>query len=420
VRLSDDGVNFEIPELSEIEEGYPNITLADSTGTPSVFIDPLAPPTERWKMVSGSGERGIFLFTSPDGFDWTRCPTAVLSSWSGSQTNMFYDDQRGVYVGYHRTDIGDTPTSKTERRFVMTEVDQLTPPWPFQAVSQAEYNRVAQTSRLDGNRPWYLDNGPLTPGGIGIEYPTVFSAIDGFDPESTDIYVPKAVKYPWASDAYLAFPCIYYHYIEAGPPARQALAEESRKRGSGPIEIQLMASRDGINWVRYPRPIWHNIGRMDGMDIHQTYIAHGMVRRGDEIWQYSFNTEEYHSSYRGGPNRRGVFRMVSQVDRFVAAEAPYDVDAMLHSRPLVFTGKRLSLNVDTGASGYLQVGLTQGNGRPLPGFGLEECVYVNGNQQDYTVEWLESGSDLSALAGQPVRLVIRMRGTRLYALQFVE
>ena len=93
---------------------------------------------------------------------------------------------------------------------------------------------------------------------------------------------------------------------------------------------------------------------------------------------------------------------------------------MLHSRPLVFSGNRLSLNVDTGASGYLQVGLTQGNGRPLPGFGLEDCVYINGNQPDAIVEWLESGSDLSALAGQPVRLVIRMRGTRLYALQFVE
>jgi hypothetical protein len=280
VRLSRDGVNFDIPELSEIESGYPNITHEDSVGTPSVFIDPLAPPSQRWKMVSGSNQRGIFLFTSPDGFKWTRSPTAVLSSWSGSQTNMFYDDQRGRYVGYHRTDIGDTRTSKTERRFVMTEVD--------------------------------------------------------------------------------------------------------------------------------------------GMDIHQTYIAHGMVRRGDEIWMYSFDTEEYHSSYRGTPNRRGVFRMVSPVDRFVAAQSPYEMDAVLYSRPLVFSGKRLSLNVDTGAAGYLQVGITQGDDRPLAGFDLDECVYVNGNEQDYTVEWLESGSDLSALAGKPVRLVIRMRGTRLYALQFAD
>ena len=278
-------------------------------------------------------------------------------------------------------------------------VDELTPPWPFEPISQAEYERVAQITRLDNNRPWYLDNGPLTPGGIGIEYPTVFSPLDGFDPVATDIYVPKAVKYPWASDAYLAFPCVYFHYEGTEPATRKALAKASRKRGSGPIEIQLMTSRDGVSWTRYPRPVWHNIGLVDGIDIHQTYIAHGMVRRGDEIWMYSYDTGGVPFYHRGTPNRRGVFRMVSQADRFVAAESPYEMDAVLYSRPLVFSGKRLSLNVDTGASGYLQVGITRGDGRPLAGFGLDECVYVNGNEQDYTVEWLESGSDLSALAG---------------------
>lgn len=420
VRLSDDGVNFEIPELTDIEPGYPNITYEGSTGTPSVFLDPLAPARERWKMVSGYAERGIFLFTSPDGYDWARCPTAVLSSWSGSQSNMFFDDQRGTYVGYHRSDMGDTPSGKTERRFVMTEVDALTPPWPFTALSQAEYNRVGAISRLDSNRPWYLDNGPLTSGGIGIEYPTVFAPTDGFDPVATDIYVPKALKYAWAPDTYFAFPCVYFHYEGDGPASRQALGEESRHRGSGPIEIQLMASRDGVNWTRYPRPVWHGIGEVDGMDIHQTYIAHGMIRRDDEIWMYSFDTEEYHSSYRGGPDRRGVFRLISPVDRLVAAESPYDRDAILVSRPLVFEGKRLILNVDTAGTGYLQVGITHGDGRELPGYGLEACVYVNGNESDATVEWLEKGSDLSALSGQPVRLVIRMRGTRLYGLQFTD
>jgi hypothetical protein len=33
---------------------------------------------------------------------------------------------------------------------------------------------------------------------------------------------------------------------------------------------------------------------------------------------------------------------------------------------------------------------------------------------------LEKGTDVSALAGKPVQLVFRMRGTKLYSLQFVE
>ncbi len=34
------------------------------------------------------------------------------------------------------------------------------------------------------------------------------------------------------------------------------------------------------------------------------------------------------------------------------------------------------------------------------------------------VEWLGRGKDVSALAGKTVRLVFRMRGSSLYALQF--
>ena len=385
VRTSKDGLNFEIPKLSEIEPEYPNITLADAVGTPSVFIDPLAPPEARWKLVSGHDRRGIFLYTSPDGYDWKRVPTAVLSSWSGSQTNMFHDDQRGTYVGYHRTDIGETHDSKTERRFVMTETETLAPPWPFRPLTQADYDREAGAVRLDVMRPWYLDNGPLSPGGIGIEYPTVFAPRDGFDPTATDIYVPKAVKYPWAPDTYLAFPCVYFHYYE-GPLGRQVLALEERARGSGPIEIQLMASRNGVDWSRYPRPTWINVGRSDGLDIHQTYIVHGMVRRGDEIWMYTYNTEEYHSSHRAKPGRRGVYRTVNLLDRFVAAVSPYDREAYLMSHPFTFAGSRLSLNVDTGATGFIQVGLVRGDGRPIEGFGEDDGVYVNGNELDYTVE----------------------------------
>lgn len=420
VRTSKDGLNFEVPRFSDETPDYPNIVTPGPTGTPAVFIDPLAPPAERWKVVSGNEGQGIFLHTSPDGYKWTRVPTAAIPAWSGSQSNVFYDDQRGKYVGYHRSDMGETVTGKTERRFVMTITDTLQTPWPFQPVSQAEYDRVAETLRLDRVRPWYLDNGPITPGGIGIEWPTVFLPTDGFDPESTDIYVPKAVKYSGAPDAYLAFPCVYFHYEEAGPPARRALADESRARGSGPIETQLMVSRDGIKWTRYPRPVWLGLGLTDGFDIHQTYMAHGMVRRGDEIWMYSYSTEEYHSTYRKKPERRGVFRTVHRLDRFVAAEAPYDREALMYSRPFTFTGNKLVLNVDTAATGWVQVGLVRGDGRPLEGFGLDDCVYVSGNELRYPVEWLEKGTDVSAFSGQPVRLVVRMRGSRLFSLQFTD
>jgi hypothetical protein len=109
---------------------------------------------------------------------------------------------------------------------------------------------------------------------------------------------------------------------------------------------------------------------------------------------------------------------VQRLDRFVAAEAAYDREATLVSRPLVFAGRQLVLNVDTHASGWLQVGLRHADGSAIKGFGLEDCVYVNGNDLRYPVEWLGRGKDVSSREGQPVQIEIRMRGADLYALQF--
>ena len=89
------------------------------------------------------------------------------------------------------------------------------------------------------------------------------------------------------------------------------------------------------------------------------------------------------------------------------------------TKPLRFEGNRLELNVDTGAVGYAQVGFEDDEGRPIPGYALDDCVYVNGDFLAATVEWRDKGTDVSALAGRVVRLVIEMRGARLYALQFV-
>jgi hypothetical protein len=418
VMTSRDGLHFDTPRFPTGTDKSPNIVFPEPTGTPSVFIDPLAPPEERWKMVSGWAERGIYLFVSPDGYTWKRLPTAVISARSASQSNMFYDDQRGTYVGYHRTDSGRNAFGKTERRFVMTNVANLQPPWPFHPLTQADYDRIYQTLPIAMERPFYIDNGPLTPGGIGVEWPTVFRPDPAFDEPGVDIYVPKAVKYPWAPDAYFAFACMYYHYEESKPETRGVLGERDEGRGSGQIETQLMASRDGVNWIRYPRPVWMDVGQQPGgFDIHQNYMAQGMIRRGDEIWMYSYNSDQYHSPF-VKKERRAIYRTVQRVDRFVAARAAYNREATLVSRPFVFSGKHLVLNVDTHATGWMQFALRNPDGSAIPGFDFDHCVYVNGNEVRYPVEWLGKGTDVSALAGRPVQLAIKMRGADLYALQF--
>ncbi len=141
-----------------------------------------------------------------------------------------------------------------------------------------------------------------------------------------------------------------------------------------------------------------------------------MVRRGEEIWQYYLGSEQYHSDW-NSKGREAVFRVVQRLDGFISADTPY-TGGKLVTRRLTFNGNRLVLNIDTGAAGYAQVGILDEKGRPIDGFGVEDCVYINGDFINAEVEWLSKGTDVSSLAGKPVQLVFRSRGTKLYSLQF--
>jgi hypothetical protein len=418
VVTSQDGVHFESPDLGPSSIGARNIVVDDPVGLGTIVLDPNAPPEERYKYISGYEGRAVFVYTSPDEYRFKRNETSALPFRSASQSVGYYDDQRQKYVFFHRTDMPETVGGHTERATVRTETTDVMRPWPFKPLSQDEQRRIGERRRIGTTIPWYLDNGPLTPGGFGVEYPIGLAPDDVLDPVGTDIYVPKCIKYPWAPDTYLAFPLMYFHYHDEGPETRQVLGRRERNRGSGPLETQVAVSRDGIDWKRYPRPAYIEIGRHDGLDIHKNYIGHGMVRRGEEIWQYYFGSEQYHSSWTS-KGREAVFRVVQRVDGFVSADTPYSGGRFI-TRPLIFEGSRLVLNIDTGATGYAQIGLADAKGKPIEGFKVDDCVYINGDHIEIEVEWLGKGTDISALAGRPVQLVFQAHGAKLYSLQFVD
>ena len=379
VRTSEDGINFIVPDMGSDYRGQINIVNHEPTGgMGNPFIDPNAPAEEKWRYITGFHNRGIYLYTSPDGYDWTRHKTAHIPFRSGTQSCTFYDDQRQLYVGYHRSGMGLTPAGATQRQSAITETADLYHPVPFDPVSQKDTWEASKTMRLRQPQPWWLDNGPLTPGGFGIEYPHSFLP-DENDLPGVDQYVTKATKYEYAPDVYLAFPIVYFHYEKDGPVTRQILMDPRRGRGSGPIETQIAVSRDGVNWKRYYRPAYVGNGKHDDWTVNQAYLAHGMVKRGNEIWQYYFGTGFYHSAYAENKDEQAVFRVVQRLDGFISADAPYGRDAYFVTRPFVFRGNRLVLNIDTDAAGYAQVGLLDEDGNPIEGFSTEQCIYINDN-----------------------------------------
>ena len=229
----------------------------------------------------------------------------------------------------------ETVGGHTERSFVMTETTDVMRPWPFKPVSLAEHLEIAKHRRIGNKLPWYLDNGPLTPPGFGVEYPSRFRAAGRLRSDrNRHLRAQESSSTRGRRDTYLAFPLMYFHYHDDGPPTRQELGQRDRDRGSGPLETQIAVSRDGLHWKRYPRPAYIKIGRHDGLDIHKNYIAHGMVRRGEEIWQYYLGSEQYHSSW-SKERREAVFRVVQRFDGFISADTPYTGGSFM-TRPLTF------------------------------------------------------------------------------------
>jgi hypothetical protein len=87
------------------------------------------------------------------------------------------------------------------------------------------------------------------------------------------------------------------------------------------------------------------------------------------------------------------------------------------TRPFRFSGSRLELNVATSAAGGVRVEIQDANGRPIPGYTLEEAQEIMGDDVARVAAW-RSGADVSRLAGRPVRLRFVMRDADLYSLRF--
>ena len=67
----------------------------------------------------------------------------------------------------------------------------------------------------------------------------------------------------------------------------------------------------------------------------------------------------------------------------------------------------------------MKVGIEEPDGQPIPGFTVEDCQMQIGNEIDRKVTW-KSGTDVSALAGKPVRLRISMKDADVFSFQFTE
>ena len=343
-----------------------------------------------WEKNRGS----IHLLTSPDGVRWTRVRPAASPWFHDSSNFLFYDDRIAKYVAYLRTAERTRPNrfhsgwQKGHRTLARVELDDpMGTPWPHRPLppaAKAEHN-IVYHGQFD-----------------------VTMTCDESDPPESDLQMCPIVKYPWAQDVYIGLFTLYRHYPE--PP-------EGQYRNDGPNAVQLAVSRDGVNWQRPDRRPYIPLGLKGEFDGGVIWPSLGMIRRGNEIWQYHSGTSHTHGAYDGSTQGEGGLRLLRQrLDGFVSADAAYTGGEF--TTPLLrFEGAQLELNVDCSAEGEVWVEVLDEGSRPIEGFTLAESVPVDRNQIAAPVRW-KSGASVGKLQQRPIRLHFKLRACKLYAFQF--
>lgn len=402
---SGDGLHWERPELGlrNYRGSTKNHLLPLDAVEASVFLDPVAPPEKRYRLLYSrhwpDPERaGVYLASSPDGIHWTESDIRLLPFVPDSQHCGFWDPERLRYVIYTRA-------WNPRRCVVRVEVEDIERPWPYDTSA----------------RPLHIWGDQKVPT-LSRELPTVIGT-DDRDPAGVEIYTNAAFRYSGAPGSYLAFPAAYQTFN--GPDWE----DRALNGNDGHFDVQFASSRDGMSWKRWRKP-WVGAGWCEGLDLRLLSMGPGLVRRGREMHQYFVGWPHTH----GRPVRwdrdledraawldrdlGGIYCATTRQDGFVAAEARYP-DGLLVTMPLRFRGNRLVLNFRAEGSGGAAVSLLDPGGDPIPGFGEEDAEWISCDEVNREVSW-RNGSDLSELQGRPVRLQFRMRNARLFAFQFVE
>ena len=180
------------------------------------------------------------------------------------------------------------------------------------------------------------------------------------------------------------------------------------------VEPTFMSSRDGRTFRRWTEALIPITAPEDRDGNRSNYMTWGLVQLPGNDREYSvYATEAYYA----GPDSR-VRRFTYRVDGFVSLRASAQ-GGQLVTKPVVFAGKKLVVNFVTRDQGSLRVELQDADGKPIPGFALADCAELRGDAIEQVVAWA-AGSEVSPLAGKPIRLRFELKEGDLFSFRFGE
>ncbi|HSW44985.1 MAG TPA: hypothetical protein VLM89_05395 [Phycisphaerae bacterium] len=372
---SRDGIRWDKPNLGLFEingNRDNNIVLAMTPACHNFcpFLDtrPGVEPAQRFKAVGGHGKAALLALVSADGLHWKKLQDKPIFTKGAfdSQNLAFWSESENCYVCYFRA--GKKIGNKAYR-------------W---------ISRTTSKDFLNWSEPVEMDFGD----------------------------VPPEHFYTNQTGPYYRAPHLYVAVFARFNPGRQLIASADQAQRLGIVgdyfsdtsDACFMTTRGGSHFDRTFMESFVRPGMGAANWVSRTnYPALGIVPTGEN--EMSLYVQRHYAQ----PSHC-LQRLTLRPDGFVSVHAPYSGAEMI-TKPLVFSGKELTINFATSAAGALQVEIQDAAGRAIPGFALTDSTESFGDELERVVTW-KSGADASKLAGQPVRLRFVMKDADLYAIRF--
>jgi len=399
-----DGIHFVKPDpaLCRYDESKAEVGKHGIGGVDSIWVDPNAPPTRRYKAQSkfyapretdDDNREPVFrIYASPDGYQWTFFSEQRIGKCD-TQSIVFWDEPIRKYLLFtrHTPGAGTPARARMVRRLESTDLIH----WQNETV-------VMRADEID--LATYRTPTPQPP---------------------VDYYGGAVFRYPDSSSAdsvYIMLAQAYWHWKQI-PPQRANLGRGPKNElDPALLDVRLAISRDGTHFQRVGgRKPFIGVGPEGTFCSKRVWAIPNPVRMGDELWIYYYGKNRDHNSFddpAASQYMGGIDRAILRLDGFVSADADYAGGEIV--TPLItFSGKRLELNFDGGGGGSVRVELLDADDKPIAGYSGAAAEPLFGNSVRLPVYWGDK-QDVSALAGKPIRMRLRMRDCKLYAFQFVD
>ncbi len=340
---SPDGVNWERPVVNPAEKNN-KIDLFEFHSPSFIYDQWEKDPSKRYKAVGSGNGVGYMAAHSADGISWKLYPKNPILESSDTIT-LAQDPVTHEYLAFHKT--YKYPGIKTRQIFlsVSNDMQNWSSPEPVMVTDE--------TDHLEARRL----------------------------PDGTHSEFYNMSAFPYAGQ-WLG---LVTHFRRTGEPKVQKGSGWAQSNADGPIDIQLVHSRNGRNWHRCSDrspviplgPYPYDSGSILG-------LCNAPVIHNDQIWIYYTAMTTTHGGYL--PDKvMSIARASWRIDGMVSLRAEKE-EGFVETILFKPGGRELVVNADA-RNGVLSAELTDEGGRPLQGYTKQDCIPLHADSVRQPVRW---------------------------------